>query len=137
MLTPTCVHAESNGWMPYTITTEPTFMRIILHGAITPQDFHALGNDITAIERDSIVAPNRLIDLGAVIAPYLTYPDMHAFAQRRGTDTIANPVKVAIVAPRPIHIGFARMYQNLNTHPQIGIEIFATAKAAEDWLRDA
>jgi hypothetical protein len=125
---------ERGGPMPYTLTREPTFLRIVVHGAITPQDFHALAQDLAGIEKPDAIAPNRLLDLSAVTAPYLTYPDLQAFAARRIAQALPNPVKLAIMAPRPILLGFARMYQTLNQHPQITIEIFATVDAAETWL---
>jgi hypothetical protein len=128
-------HSESGTRMPYTITMEPTFVRIVLHGVVTPQDMHALAHDLAAIDASSVVAPHRLADLSAVTAPHLTYPAMQAFAERRRVQPLPNTVRVAIVAPRPIHLGFARMFQNLNQHPQMAIEIFSTVEAAEAWLR--
>jgi hypothetical protein len=50
---------------------------------------------------------------------------------------LANPVKTAIVAPKPVHVGFARMFQILTDHPQIIVEVFATVVAAEAWLAGA
>ena len=93
-----------------------------------------LAHDLAAIEASSVIAPNRLTDLSAVSAPHPVFLDVQALANRRKIQPLANAVKSAIVAPRPIHIGFARMYQNLNNHPQITIEIFATAEDAEAWL---
>jgi hypothetical protein len=120
--------------MPYTIAIESTFVRVVLHGAITPQDLQMLAHDLTAIEASSVVTPNRLTDLSAASGPHPVFLDVQALADRRKTQPLANAVKSAIVAPRPIHVGFARMYQNLNTHPQITIEIFATVEDAEAWL---
>jgi hypothetical protein len=121
--------------MPYTITMEPNFLRIVLHGVLTPQDLRTLAAALAAIDIQLVVAPHRLIDMRAVIAPYLTYPDVQAYTARRQAQPFANTVRVAIVAPRPIHLGFARMYQNLNEQPQVAIEIFAAVADAETWLR--
>jgi hypothetical protein len=120
--------------MPYTITMEPTFLRIILHGALTRQELNRLADALAAIDMQRAVALHRLIDMRRVIAPYLTYPDVQAYTARRQARPVANAVRLAIVASRPIHLGFARMYQNLNEHPQMAIEIFATVEAAETWL---
>jgi hypothetical protein len=35
------------------------------------------------------------------------------------------------VATLPVQVGFARMFETLNTNPQIQIQIFATVEAAE------
>jgi hypothetical protein len=43
-------------------------------------------------------------------------------------------VKSAIVAPMPVQVGFARMFQILNDHPQIEVQLFATLAEAEAWL---
>ena len=120
--------------MPYTITIESTFLRIVLRGVVTNQDLQALADDISAIEVSSAVAPHRLTDLSAVMEPRLTYPGVRAFVERRKAQPLANPVKSALVAPRPILLGFARMFQTLNEHPQIAIEVFPTVEAAEAWL---
>src|SRR4051794_19241698 len=100
--------------MPYILTQEPTFLRIVLHGALTRQDLGTLADALAAIDRQRAGAPHRLIDMRAVIAPYLIYPDVHAYIARRQAQPVANAVRLAIVAARPIHVGFARMYQNLN-----------------------
>jgi hypothetical protein len=55
---------------------------------------------------------------------------MRTFAEHRKAQTLANPVKSAAVAPQPVHVGFARMFQTLNEHPQITIEIFSSLRDA-------
>jgi hypothetical protein len=69
--------------MPYTLTMEPIFLRIVLHGVLTYPDLHALADDLVAIDMQQTVAPHRLIDMRAVIAPYLTYPDVQSYTARR------------------------------------------------------
>ena len=120
--------------MPYTLTLEPAFVRIVLHGALIPQDLHTLADELAAIDMQQAVAPHRLIDMRPVTAPYLTYPDIQGYIARREAQPLANAVKVAVVASRPIHLGFARMYQNLNQRPQMAVEVFATVEVAETWL---
>jgi hypothetical protein len=120
--------------MPYTITTDPAFLRIVLYGAVTSQDLQALADDILAIEVSQAVVPHRLNDLTDMTEPYLTYAAIRAFVERRKAQSLPNAVKSAMVAPRPILLGFARMFQTLNNHPQIEIEIFATIADAKAWL---
>jgi hypothetical protein len=121
--------------MPYTITIEPAFLRIVLAGAVTSHDLQAIAQAVLAIEASQAVIPNRLADFSAMTEPFLTYPGVRAFVDRRPVQPLAYVVKSALVAPRPIHLGFARMFQLLNKHPQIQMEIFATLAAAETWLR--
>ena len=120
--------------MPYTITIEPAFLRIVFSTVVTNQDLVVLADEIEVIEKQSAVVPHRLADLRAVTESELTYPGVRALAVRRKALLLANPVKSALVAPRPILLGFARMFQILNDHPQITVEIFATVEAAEAWL---
>jgi hypothetical protein len=120
--------------MPYTIVIEPSFLRIVFQGAVTSHDLQALANDVLAIEAGRTVTPHRLNDFSAMTEPFLTYPVVRAFVARRKPQPLANVVKSAMVAPRPILLGFARMFQILNEHPQIAIEIFATVADAEIWL---
>jgi hypothetical protein len=120
--------------MPYTIKREPNFLRITLRGAVTSRDLQAIADDVLAIEGSRAVPPHRLTDFSAMTEPYLTYAAVHAFVERRKAQPLANVVKSALVAPRPVLFGFARMFQLLNKHPQITIEIFATVESAEAWL---
>ena len=106
----------------------------MLSGAITGRELQLLADELEAIEGRSAATPHRLTDLSTLTEPHPTYPDVRALAERRKAQTLANVVKSAIVAPRPIPLGFARMFQILNEHPQITIEIFATVEAAETWL---
>jgi hypothetical protein len=121
--------------MSYTLTIEPAFLRIIFIENITNQELQALADAILAVESASAVVPHRLTDLSAATAPQLTYSGVRALVERRKALLLANPVKSALVAPHPIQYGFARMFQTLNDHPQITIEIFATVEDAEAWLR--
>lgn len=122
--------------MPYSVTTELSFLRIILHGVVTSQELQALADDVLAIEVSCPVTPHRLNDLSGMTDPYLTYSAVSAFVERRKAQPLANVVKSAMVAPRPVLLGFARMFQTLNKHPDIRIEIFSTIEAAEAWLRE-
>ena len=91
--------------MPCTLTMEPTFVRVVLHGTLTPQDLHQLADEAAEIEASSAVAPHRLTDLSALTAPQLTYPDVQAFAARRNAQPLGNAVKSAIVAPARSTLG--------------------------------
>jgi hypothetical protein len=109
-------------------------LRIVFHGAVTSQDLQALADAVLAIEGSCAITPYRLNDFSAMTEPYLTYAAVRAFVERRKPQPLANVVKSAMVAPRPILLGFARMFQILNKHPQIEIEIFSTVESAEAWL---
>jgi hypothetical protein len=121
--------------MPYQIIEEPRFVRLVFTGDITPLDLVALDADMAALARNRPVVMNTLADFSQVVDYAITYADMLTYTERRRTQRFANSIKSAVVAPRPVQVGFARMYQTLNTNPQVEIQIFATLAEAEAWLR--
>jgi hypothetical protein len=120
--------------MPYQITREPTFFRIVFLDDITPEDLVSLAGEIATIEHALPVAPHRLTDLSQVSMTELSYPDVLAFVGRRKAEQLKNAVKSALVAPMPVQLGFAHMFQTLNDHPQIEVQLFETLAEAEAWL---
>ena len=120
--------------MPYQITEEAAFFRVVFFDDMTGHDLQSLADALAAIEDALPVAPNRLTDLSQVSGRDLTYADMLAYVERRTAQRLANAVKCAIVAPRPVQLGFARMFQILSEHPQMEVALFATLEEAEAWL---
>ena len=120
--------------MAFHIAREPGLLRIIFFDDIHAKDLLSLADAIAAIEQEHTVALNRLTDLSQVSGPDLNYAAILAFVEHRRAQQLANRVKSAIVAPTPVHLGFARMFQILNDHPQIEVEVFATLEAAHTWL---
>ena len=120
--------------MPYQIIQEPAFFRLVFFGDITPPDLQSLATELAAIEDALPVALNLLTDLNQISGRDLTFADVFAFVERRKAQQLANAVKSAIVAPMPVQIGFSRMFQILNDHPQIEVQVFATLAEAEAWL---
>jgi hypothetical protein len=96
----------------------------------------SLAHELTVIEQARPVAPNRLIDLSQIDGRHLDYTDILAFVGQRQQRRLANRVKAALLAPSDVQRIFAQMFQRLTSHPQIAIEIFATADAAEAWLAE-
>jgi len=123
--------------MPYQLTEEAAFVRVVFFDDMTGHDLRSLADLVAAIERERAVAPNRLTDLSQITGAQLTYTEVFDFVEHRKRQQLANSVKSAIVAPRPVQLGFARMFQTLNDHPQIEIQIFPTLAAAEAWLTSA
>jgi hypothetical protein len=122
--------------MPYNLTAEPGLLRIVLFGALTAQELQSLAAEIEEIERGLPMAPHRLSDLSQISNPDVGFADVFAFAERRKAQSLPNRVKSALVAPRPVNLGYARMFQMLNDNPQIEIRIFGTLAEAEVWLAD-
>ena len=62
---------------------------------------------------------------------------MFALALHRAQRPIPVPIKSALVALKPVHFGFARMFQMLNDNPRIQIRIFGNLEEAQQWLRSS
>jgi hypothetical protein len=120
--------------MPYCLTVEPGLLRVVLLGNLTMAELLCLADAVVESERTLGMIPNQLTDVSQVSGRDFGYFEMLSLAERRRARSLANPIKAAIVAPRPVDIGFARMFQTLNDHPQIETRIFATLETAEAWL---
>jgi hypothetical protein len=120
--------------MAYRLTAEPDFLRIELTGALTRADIAALTVELEAIEQASERIPNRLVNGIGLVERDLDVNDFLDLAARRKARTYKNPFKSALVAPTQLGRGFARMFQTLNDHPQIRIEVFETEREATLWL---
>jgi hypothetical protein len=120
--------------MPYRITTESNFVRVVYVGEFTPTALHALIDVLVALDRPLATVPHRLFDVTQVTDWRITYADMVAVTERRRTHPPASPARSAVVATDPVGIGFGRMFQTLNDHPLIDVRIFSTVAEAEAWL---
>jgi hypothetical protein len=120
--------------MPFQFISEPYFFLVVFFDPLTRFDLQDAADKITATEATLPLTPHRLTDLSHVSETDLTYADMLTFVERRRTRRLVNPIKSAIVASRPLQVGFARMFQILNDHPQIEVQVFDTLAEAETWL---
>jgi len=78
---------------------------------------------------------NRLIDLTDMVATGMLFRLTLNLARGRRVEQFPNSFKSAILAPTADTARFARMFQQLNTNPQIDVQVFATLERAEAWLR--
>jgi hypothetical protein len=103
--------------MPYTLKLENNVLRFTLSGRVTGSDFMSAATEVTVYEKDVSVVPHRITDLdGAELA--IGYPEISALAAKRRQLRFPNPLKSAIIARNPQHLGYARM------NARIGYEIF-------------
>lgn len=77
------------------------------------------------------VIPHRISDLTRASGLNVGFPVLFTFTERRKTLRFRNAFKSAIVAPQTVHRGLARMFQPLNEHPPITIEIFPDLAVAQ------
>ena len=120
--------------MAYHVTEESDRVRLSFQSVITSHDLHAIASELAALEQARGAALNRLIDLSQVSEIDLSYLVLDTLMDQRMAQPLVTVVKSAIVAPQPVHVGFARMYQMLNKEPKYAIEIFGSIEEAETWL---
>lgn len=109
-------------------------LEIVFSGLASNEDLRRLAEYTLELEAREPVSPDRLVDLSAVNELALDFPAVEQLAQQRIAQPPRNPIRSAVVAPRPVQYGVARMYQSLNTAPTIELRIFRDRAAAEAWL---
>ena len=122
--------------MPYRITTESHFLRIALSGAVTLQDLRSALQELNALDAAAERTPSRLTDLRFISSSEIKAENIMAAAENRRTQRFRNPFRSAILAPDPARYGYARMFQALNTHPDITLQVFTDEATAIAWLRE-
>jgi len=120
--------------MPFQITTQPGFLRVVITGRLNREEVVAVGLAVREIEVESERVPDRLTDVTGVEISELTGEDIQYFARRRREARYPNSFRNAIVAPQPAQYGYARMFQTLIDHPDITTQVFSDEAAAIAWL---
>jgi hypothetical protein len=106
------------------------------HGNLTAEDFRR-GAELSAkAEAEFERAPNRMADLSSVEGLNIDFGAVEALAAVRRVAPLKNKVKSAIIAPRPVLYGFARMFQTLNDNPNIILKIFRDRDSGWAWLTE-
>jgi hypothetical protein len=126
--------------MPFDLTVVDGIICLTFNGALSSDDLWRVSDLYAKIEAESKVSPDRMADISLVDKVELDFGAVEAVAAvRRGT-MLKNKVKSAILAPKPVLYGFARMFQTLNDNPQITMELFRDKESCWAWLmagRDA
>lgn len=122
--------------MPFQVQTGAGPVRLTLRGHVSMEELHGLLAAMDAIERDLRPVPDRLTDLTEMTDADITMDEMRQVVARRLSTRFPNPFRSAIVAPQEFQLGYARMFQILNDHSSITINIFRTVAEAEQWLAE-
>ena len=120
--------------MAYHIVFDGTLVVITLTGTITREDLEGIGTDLFAIERGGTYTPPRLTDLRGAEDATVGYPDVARLAERSIARPLSGRVRAALLVEKPAQFGYARMFQTLNRHPLVTLQVFKGEKAARDWL---
>jgi hypothetical protein len=120
--------------MPFQIQIDAPIIRITFSGNVTRAEFVDLLKELSRVESDFNRIPDRLTDMSGATEWESGFTTTSDVAAKRRAQTFPNKFKSAIVAPSPAAFGIARMFQTLNDHPQIEIQVFKAKAEAERWL---
>jgi len=121
--------------MPFEITNEGDHFLVRLYGTITAEDLTRLANEGAVIEDSVLPVMNRIVDLTGVEEFAIGFPEMFSFAFQRRSRPFSTHFKSALIACEPVQVGYARMFQTLNTNPMMEIRILDSVQDARDWFR--
>jgi hypothetical protein len=122
--------------MPFEISIEKDYLLIQLFGALTGEELLEAGRQLQKREEDDPLIP-RVTDVTGIDELKLGFPDIEALANARRVLVFSTPIRSAIVATRPLHIGYARMFQTLNSNPSIDVRIVASREEALAWFKES
>jgi hypothetical protein len=121
--------------MPIALFQKDGIVHLVFEGEVAGKDLEGMAAELEELEATMARTPNRLADLSRLTeSADITFNDVLALANRRRTLRRANASRTAIVARHPIAIAFAQMFQALNDHPLVTIELFSDQDTALEWL---
>jgi hypothetical protein len=109
-------------------------LRIRLHETVSQQDLTHLADEVLALEARVEPVPDRLSDLTAAAQFEVGFSDFHELTLRRRTSHLPNDIRSAILVATEVQFGLARMFQTLNDHPRVTVEIFRDLSEALAWV---
>jgi regulation of enolase protein 1 (concanavalin A-like superfamily) len=120
--------------MPAHLSIQDGILHVSLTGVVSDADLRETAGRLEELERSEETVPHRITHLDEATRIELTFADLWELAKRRRALSLPNRIKSAIIAPDPVHVGFARMFQTLNDHPLIEIAIFPDSESAVKWI---
>jgi len=120
--------------MAHHVSCDGSLVLVQLSGTLTREDLERVGDEIMAIEQDGGSTPHRLTDFRQITDTAVGYAEMSVLAERSRTRPLGARIRSALVVERPVQMGFARMFQILNEHPQVTVRIFEDETSARAWL---
>jgi hypothetical protein len=120
--------------MPVELKWDGDLLLMIFVGSMSRDDIHSWAEQVVALEAEAAVTPNRIVDLRGVTGSNVDLASYTDVGRRRREMTLKNPIKSAVIASEPVHFGYARMFQLINTNPMITLAIFPTEESARAWL---
>ena len=120
--------------MAVDFTFDGGLLVIRLSGSLEPDDLKRIVQEVVLVESQHAEAPPRLTDFRDLAGTNVGYVEMSELARWSVARPLSTPVRSALLVGQPVQLGFARMFQTLNTHPMVTVQIFDDEAAARDWL---
>jgi len=120
--------------MPFAMSFDGPVLIFTLSGKLSGDDLQGLADQLIAIEQGGTRTPPRLTDLRGISEMAIGYPEMARLADRARSRPLRAPIRSALVVGEPVQLGYARMFQILNEHPDVTVRIFDDESAARAWL---
>ena len=109
-------------------------LRIRLYETVSREDLTQLADEVLALEARMAPAPDRLSDLSAATEFEVGFAEFYELSLRRRGSPLANDIRSAILVATDVQYGLARMFQTLNDHPRVAVEIFRDLSEALAWV---
>jgi len=122
--------------MPFELTEKPGYFVVRCYGIVGPADLAEMIRRAIEVESRHPDGVDRISDFRDVEVFNIQYGSVSEFAKARREQGFARVIKSAIVADRPVAVGFARMYQTILNHPKIELRIFPTMEEAIAWVTE-
>jgi hypothetical protein len=120
--------------MPFEILDQGGYLQLRLFGVLVADDVREVTAQMQVMETAPGGAKNRITDLTGIDQVAFGFPEVLVIAKRRTDIELPSDVKSAIIARRPVHVGFARMFQTLNENPRIDVRIVERLEDALRWF---
>lgn len=104
------------------------------HGALTLEDLLACVQQCERFDATRSDTAHHLIDFTAVQHFEIGFDEMNIVTARCNSQICRNPIRCAVVAQRPLAIGFARMFELLTNHPRVEIRVLRSCDDALAWF---
>jgi hypothetical protein len=122
--------------MALEIVRRPAFYLATFTGTLTPEDLQECARRTAELEDADPEPVDRIADLCPVETFAVNFLAVSDLAKKRRDKRYGRTVKSALVADRPVAVGFARMYQTILNNPDIDVRIFPTLDQAVAWLAE-
>lgn len=120
--------------MPYRVALDAPILRVWFTGVLSGANLRDVADELRAHERELGMVPDRLVDMSGMLATDTAFNLAILAARVRAVQRFPNSFRSALVAPAVAVAGFARIFRILNRNPQIEVQVFENAEAAERWL---